>query len=163
VDRLAYIEVLKSAEEPVLEEGEETEVAAEETPVPVEGPVTGVRGPTAAFVPTYTGVLSTLREALNGFLQAEGWDPSGHEASPGELANSLLATAEGTLGMDWKQREPLLAGLKVAFRRVLSKFGFAQDRLEGIAERLVAWMKIQAPDDVTAMQPQVPPPHEATV
>ncbi len=169
VDRLAYIEVLKSAEEPVLEEeevaeaAEAAEAATEEVPVPPEGPTTGVRWPSPAIVPTYSGVLAPLRAALVGFLQAEGWDPSGHEASPGELANSLLATAEGTLGLDWKQREPLLAGLKVSFRRVLSKFGFAHDRLEGIAERLVTWMKIQAPDDVIAIQPQAPPPHEATV
>jgi hypothetical protein len=162
VDRSAYIEVLKSAEEPVLEEDEEAEVETEEVPVPLEVLKTGARGLSPAVVPTYTGVLTPLRGALNIFLQAEGWKPSEHENGPGELADSLLATAEDTLGMDWKQREPLLAGLKVSFRRVLSKFGFAQDQLEGSAERLVAWMKIQAPDDVTAMQPQAPPPHEAT-
>jgi hypothetical protein len=164
VDRSAYIEVLKSAVVAVPEEDEEAaEVGAEEAPVVDEGRITGVRGPSPALVPTYAGALDSLRGPLNNFLQTEGWTPSEHEGGQGELTNSLLATAEGTLGLDWKQRENLQAGLKVAFRRVLSKFGIQSDRLEGIAERLVTWMKIHAPDDVTAMQPQATPPHEATV
>lgn len=164
VDRLAYIEVLKSAVEPTVEEDEEAaEVEAGAVPAITEAPIAGVRGPSPALVPSYTGALASLRGALHVFLQAEGCNPSGHETGSEALTDSLLATAEGTLGLDWKQRENLQAGLKVAFRRVLSKFGFPSDQLDGLAERLVSWMKIQAPDDVTALPPQAPTPLEASL
>ena len=50
------------------------------------------------------------------------------------------------MGLDWKQREPLQARLKVACKRVLVQFGTASDKAEGVAERFVGWLRIQAPE-----------------
>jgi hypothetical protein len=68
-----------------------------------------------------------------------------------DLVESLLATADQNLGVDWEQRPALQARLKVASRRVLVRFGLEPERAEGVAERLVAWMKAEASgvDEVT--------------
>lgn len=50
------------------------------------------------------------------------------------------------MGLDWKQREALQARLKVACKRVLVQFGCAVEKADELAERLVAWMRIQASD-----------------
>ena len=60
--------------------------------------------------------------------------------------DSLLATAEQNMGFDWKQREPLQARLKVACKRVLVQFGSVPEKAEDVAERFVAWLRVQAPE-----------------
>ena len=71
--------------------------------------------------------------------------------------DSLLATAEQNMGLDWKRREPLQARLKVACKRVLVQFGSAPEKAEDVAERLVAWLRVQAPEvgSGTPMAPAV--------
>lgn len=60
------------------------------------------------------------------------------------LIDSLLATAERSMGLDWTSREPLIASMKVALRRTLLQFGVETSRADEVAEHLVSWFKIQA-------------------
>lgn len=89
------------------------------------------------------GRLSALKGPLQEFLQKQG----GLEAivASTELCDSLLATAEGSMGLDWTARIPLQAAMKVALRRTLIKFGIEAKRAEQTAEGLVAWLKTNAP------------------
>ena len=67
-------------------------------------------------------------------------------AAGADLTDSILATAEESMGLDWNQREALQARMKVACKRVMVQFGINAEKAEEVAERLVAWMRIQAPD-----------------
>ena len=62
------------------------------------------------------------------------------------LIDSLLATAEQNMGLDWKQREAMRAKLKVACKRVLVRFGCAAEKADAVADRFVSWLRVQAPD-----------------
>jgi hypothetical protein len=149
IDRAAYIEVLKTAEFAVVEgeepEGEEEEAAA---PEPVEAPsVSVVSAPLTELVPVYTGPLESLRAGIVAFLIAEGLAPTGAADGGTQLIDSLLATAEQNMGLDWKKRPLLQARLKVACKRLLVQFGAAHEKAEEVAERLVAWFRVQIPSD----------------
>jgi len=140
IDRAAYIEVLKTTTAPVS-------VAEEVQPTPPEELAAApVSAPLTEVVPSYSGRLAALRTGLEEFLSAEGWQPAEVLADDVRLLDSLLATADQNMGLDWKQREALQARLKVACRRVLVQFGIEVKKAEGIAERLVAWMRIQVPE-----------------
>lgn len=159
IDRSAYIEVLRTADLVVAEaeevEGEEEEAAAPE-PVAIPGVgAAAVAVPLTDLVPTYEGSLEPLRASLGDFLSAEGVDPAGAAEGSVRLTDSLLATAEQNMGLDWKRREPLQARLKVACKRVLVQFGSAPEKAEDVAERLVAWLRVQAPE-VGSASPEPP-------
>jgi hypothetical protein len=150
IDRSAYIEVLRTADLVVAEaeevDGEEQEPAiTEPAALPGTGAVS-VAGPSTEVLPTYAGPLESLRAGLGDFLGAEGVDPKGAAEGGARLVDSLLATIEQNIGLDWKRREPLQARLKVACKRVLVQFGSAPERAEKVAERLVAWLRVQAPE-----------------
>jgi hypothetical protein len=53
-------------------------------------------------------------------------------------------TAEQHTGLDWAEREPLQAAMRVALRRTLVRFGFEKDRAENTAGDLVSWFKTHA-------------------
>jgi hypothetical protein len=147
IDRSAYVEVLKTVGEagPGTKEDEERgmEVGRAEdlkpAPAPVSRPVTEV-------VPVYEGRLAAMRPGLEGFLGAEGWQFRQVAPDDRKLVDSLLATADQNMGLDWRQREGLQARLKVAFRRVLVQFGSDPEKARRISERLVTWLRIQLPD-----------------
>lgn len=150
IDRSAYIEVLRTADLVVAEaeegEGEEEAVAPGE-PVAPSGPgAASVEVPLAELVAAYGGLLETLRRGLVDFLTAEGVEPAPAAEGGARLPDSLLATVEQNIGLDWKLREPLQARLKVACKRVLVQFGAGPEKAEDVAERLVAWLRVQAPD-----------------
>jgi len=63
-----------------------------------------------------------------------------------DLIDSLLATADQNIGLDWKQRDALQARLKVALGRVLVQFGSDPAKARRLAERLLTWLRIQAPE-----------------
>jgi hypothetical protein len=147
IDRSAYIEILKTVGEarPEAKDDEDRETA-DQGPIDTESTPAAASRPLTEVVPTYSGRLAALRPGLEGFLHAEGWR---FELTPPgcmDLTDSLLATADQNIGLDWKQRAALQARLKVAFRRVLMQFGSDAERARGIAQRLVTWMRIQAPD-----------------
>jgi hypothetical protein len=150
IDRSAYIEVLRTADLVVAETGEgedEEEVAPSTGPVAPAGlDAASVPVPLAELVPTYGGALEVLREGLGDFLTAEGVDPAPAAEGGARLTDSLLATVEQNMGLDWKRREPLQARLKVACKRVLVRFGSDAAKAENVAERLVAWLRVQAPE-----------------
>lgn len=150
IDRSAYIEVLRTANLVVAEaeEGEDDEEAvAPAEPGALAAPdAETVEVPLAELVPAYGGPLEALRQGLSDFLAAEGVDPAPAAEGGARLTDSLLATVEQNMGLDWKRREPLQARLKVACKRVLVQFGSDPAKAENVAERLVAWLRVQAPE-----------------
>jgi hypothetical protein len=150
IDRSAYIEVIRTADLVAAEaeevEGEEEESAVPEPAAPPGIGAVSLAGPLTEILPTYAGLLEPLRAGLGDFLSAEGVDPAGAAEGGARLIDSLLATAEQNMGLDWKRREPLQARLKVACKRVLVQFDSATEKAEEVAERLVAWLRVQAPE-----------------
>ena len=147
IDRSAYVEVLKTAAAVVAETEEEEDQLAplEEVVQPVLVPAPS-GAPLTEVVPKYVGRLTALRPNLEEFLSAEGWRPAPVPADGAQLTDSLLATVDQNMGLDWKQRGALQARLKVASKRVLVQFGFDATKAEEVAERLVAWMHMQVPE-----------------
>jgi hypothetical protein len=151
IDREAYIEVLRTASLAAApgEAGEE-EIGAEEAVAETGEAVAPVAAtaerPVTDLVPTYVGVLSDLRTGVAQFLLAEGSDPNVEGIDGTRLIDSLLATSEQNLGLDWKERAPIRARVKVASKRVLVQFGVAPDDAEVIAERFVSWLRVSVPD-----------------
>lgn len=154
IDRSAYIEVVRTTDPvvPELEEGEDEEVATSTAPVTTTGfDAATVEVPLAELVPFYGGPLEPLRQGLGDFLTAEGVNPASAAGGGDQLTDSLLATVEQNLGLDWKRRESLQARLKVACKRVLVQFGSDSAQAENVAERLVAWLRVQAPEVTSGM------------
>jgi hypothetical protein len=100
--------------------------------------------PTPEVVVSYSGFLLPLQESLGRYLQSLGLSSDSRPGTGMSLRDSLLATAERSMGLDWAAREPLLAAMKVALRRSLLQFGIENNRAEEVAEHLVSWFKIQA-------------------
>lgn len=160
VDRASYIEVLRTADlvgadVGALAEGEQAPTAPEPTGLSRMGG--GQLAPATSLVPMYGGPLGALRPGLEAFLLAEGVEFTGAVLDGALVTDSLLATAEQNMGLDWRQRVPLQARLKVACKRVLVQFGSPPEKAELVAERLVAWLRIQAPDIGDASQPSPAP------
>ena len=151
IDRSAYIEVLKTVNEvraEAVDEAEE-EAPSEEAEQP-EVVTPPPAAPLVEVVPIYSGRLAVLRDALDGFLNAEGLQARDVPPGGAQLTDSLLATVDQNMGLDWKMREPLRARLKVVCKRVIVQFGFEAAKAEEVAERLVTWMRIQVPDPTEA-------------
>lgn len=153
VDREAYVEVLKTIDlvEAEDEKNEEAEVAAFE-PAIAEVPASVIEPaerPAPEFQTMYEGTLTPLRDGVEAFLQAEGIDLAATVESGARIVDSLLATAEHNMALDWKQRETMQAKLKVACKRVLVRFGCEASKAEDIAERFISWLRVQAPDGMT--------------
>jgi hypothetical protein len=150
IDRQAYVEVLKTAELAVTEEEEVEETdsdgSAEEASEPPEPSIRQVEGPVTELVSEYGGNLAPLHGGVEAFLQAEGVDPVMVGADGVRLIDSLLATADQNMALDWRQRDAMKSKLKVACKRVLVRFGCAADKADAVADRLVSWLRIQAPD-----------------
>jgi hypothetical protein len=108
----------------------------------VTGPFAEPSTVMSQVVAEYDGKLSPLKGPIQEFLDSLG----GLEAvvASTNLRNSILATAERSMGLDWVSREPLQAAMKVALRRTLIKFGIEAARADQTAERLVAWLRTNA-------------------
>lgn len=146
IDREAYIEVLKSAE-PVVDEAEKVEEELETeagAPKPAEVLwISAERGPVPVLTPTYAGKLDPFRSGLKTFLEAEKVEPIEAERDGKQLVESLLATIEQNIGLDWKENEAIQARLRVACKRVLVHFGLDADKAKAVTEHLAAWLCIQ--------------------
>jgi len=94
-------------------------------------------------VPAYAGALGSFRPGLGAFLATEAAEPPEADEAGNRLIDSLLATVEQNIGLDWKEREPIQARLKVACKRVLVHFEVDAGKAEEIAGRLVAWLRVQ--------------------
>jgi len=144
VDRTAYVELLASAVAVPQQAVEVQEVlaAAAIEAAPLQAAVPMVTA--AEVVPSYDGALSPLKTALQEHLLTLGGLEAAAATSGTTLRDSLLATAERSMGLDWTSRESLQAATKVALRRTLVKFGVEPERAEQTAERLVGWLKATA-------------------
>jgi hypothetical protein len=145
LDRTAYVELLASATSTF---DEQTATAGDNQISPQTiAEIIEVASPSApAFdiVTSYEGALSSLKEPFQQLLQSLGGLESALASTGTSLRDSLLATAESGMGLDWTVREPLLAGLKVSTRRMLAKFGVEGERAEQSAERVVSWLRTNA-------------------
>jgi hypothetical protein len=141
VDREMYVQLLASALG-VPQPAPETAAAIPPEGMPLRAATPMVT--TADVVPTYDGALSTLKTPLQEFLQTLGGLETAAATAGTNLRDSILATGERSMGLDWTSREPLQAAMKVALRRTLIKFGIEPVRAEQTAEKLVSWLKTNA-------------------
>ena len=141
VDREMYVQLLASALG-VPQPAPETAAAIPPEGMPLRAATPMVT--TADVVPTYDGALSTLKTPLQEFLQTLGGLETAAATAGTNLRDSILATGERSMGLDWTSREPLQAAMKVALRRTLIKFGIEAARAEQTAERLVSWLRTNA-------------------
>ncbi len=103
-------------------------------------------GPVTAVLSVYDGTFDTLRSGLKTFLTSEGVNPRvivGKE----QLIDSLLATVDTNMALDWRNREPIQARIKVACKRVLIRFGTESGKADEIAKRIVTWLSQQATNE----------------
>ena len=144
IDRTAFVGVLSDTPELLVEDDDdEDEGDAPRPAVPTTEPEPGAHAEPAAavVVGSYSGVLAYLRDSLRAFVISEGINAAPND----ELLNSLLATAESNSGVDWQSRENLQARMKIGFRRVLSKEGIDPAKVVAASERLLKWLKVNAP------------------
>lgn len=109
--------------------------------IPAEIPTPAFASPDAEVVSKYQGTLSPLKVSFDQHLESLGFAAPGMVMDGANLSDSLLATAEQQAGLDWAEREPLQAAMRVALRRTLTRFGFEKDRAEKTAVDLVSWLK----------------------
>jgi Arc/MetJ family transcription regulator len=138
LDRTAYVGFLESS--PAKAVSPQASAQA----VPAESLATsGPAPPTATLVSTYQGMLSPVKASLDQYLESLQLQISVAAPDGGNLSDSLLATAEQHIGLDWTKREALQAAMKVALRRTLVRFGIEQSHADKTAENLVFWLKTQ--------------------
>ncbi len=153
-DRPAYIEVLKTtnpvpvvtADEAREHKEEEEVIVSEPDDTPAVAPVEAV-GPVTAVISEYGGTFDTLRSGLKTFLTLEGVNPAVASAGEEQLIDSLLATVDKNMALDWKNRDPIQARLKVSCKRVLVRFGTEPEKADKIAKRMVAWLYQQVTNE----------------
>lgn len=154
IDRQVYIEALKMADAtPVVAEAaareykEEEEVAVTEAyeMLPI-GPVEATRSVTAV-VPEYSGKLDFLRSGLDALLASEGVTSLASSPGDEQLLDSLLATTDRNMALDWEVRTQIQARLKVACKRVLVRFGIRREKADEIAVHIINWLLVQVTDD----------------
>ena len=150
VDREVYIEVLKTVELAVAEgetgEAPEAEARAPEAAETRESAIGPAEGPVTELVAEYKGNLAALRGGVEAFLRAESVDPTVVGADGKRLIDSLLATADQNMALDWKRREAMQAKLKIACKRVMVRFGYTADKGDAVADRFVSWLRVQVSD-----------------
>lgn len=153
VDRAAFAEVLAASTTEVLRGELEEEAAASEVPVvaveseaAVETMAAGAR--TLRFTQEYSGRLDGILADLCGYLESLKLRPneSLHD-SDASLAPSVLATAEQFMGTDWRERQSLQSGMRVALGRTLSRFGVPPSQAKVDAQHIVSWLRIQMAAD----------------
>lgn len=152
-DRQVYLELLKSSVQPVVE-AVEAEPAEEVQAATAAEPAIEVTAPARPsgfqIVTEYNGSLATLKDRLNSHLQTFG----GMEAALGtgdtSLRDSLLATAEQHLALDWIERQPLRSAMKIALKRVFLRFAIDAARADQDAESLTGWFAMNAPAPIPA-------------
>jgi hypothetical protein len=158
IDRQAYIEVLKTAnftpedaeKADDTEDSKEAAASADQATIGESIPA-HTAAKLAEILPTYSGALEALRQGLIDFLRSEGVNSSAEAGHGAQLTDSLLANADQNMGIDWKQRESVQARLKVACKRVLVQFQIPLDKADQVAEHLVAWLRVQAPDSTGSL------------
>lgn len=149
IDRAAYIELLTTSMAkagPVVED--DTTEQTFEAPASMS-----LQDPGPLYRPsTYSGSLSSLWEPLKGFVVDVGIIEPAETERMSHLVNSLLSSAEESMGTDWKVRPALLARMKVSFRRTLVKFDIPAESQHKFTEKLVDWFVIMSPDEPASLE-----------
>lgn len=142
IDRTAYVELLSAVEieQAEISEEEDVEIEVKEKP---EIAVVQDTSPNVQLQKKYGGILLPLKAEFEGYLTTLGISNAFTTPEGENIIDSLLATAEGNMALDWKDREILQAKMKIALRRVLVKFGVDGKSATESAEHLVTWFKIQ--------------------
>lgn len=144
IDRTAYIDLLSiSATElpPTKEELEEELDLTADLPIVFNG-----TSPSTELAETYQGKLLPLKDELFGYLQSLGIADLPPGPNKEQIIDSILATAESNMGLDWRLRENLQAKIRVGLKRVLSNFGVDIVKAQECAEHLLTWFKMQSID-----------------
>ena len=154
IDREAYVEALEATEPAIAETEADADDGKQEVaaPEPMVTPTykTVVEGrPITTLVPMYSGALDKIRSDLEAFLVTEGIKLTEADVDADQLIDSLLATAEQNMALDWKIRNQIQARIKVACKRVLTRFGYAPQKAATIATRMVTWLREHVSDEVT--------------
>ena len=66
------------------------------------------------------------------------------------LRDSLLATAEQYLALDWSERQPLRAAMQLGLKKVFQHFTIDANHARQDAESLTGWFAINAPAPIPA-------------
>lgn len=142
LDRLAYIDVLASSalvslnEEGGVEESEKPEMLDKPHRLRAEShPEVEVASA------SYEGRLLPLKDGLAKYLESLGV-PETAESGVGIL-DSVLATADKNMGIDWDKRDSIRAKLKISIRRALTRLGVASEKADESAAHLVTWFEKQ--------------------
>ncbi len=142
IDRTAYIDLLSisATEQPATKEELEEELhLTAELPISTYG-----ISPFIELSETYQGKLLPLKDGLLGYLKTLGIADLPPGPKKEQIVDSILATAESNMGLDWLTRENLQAKIKVGLRRILIKFGVDTIKAHEFAEHLLTWFKIQS-------------------
>jgi hypothetical protein len=144
IDRTAYIDLLSiSATEilPMTEELEEELNLATDLPI-----VSYSTSPSTELTEAYQGKLLPLKDELLRYLESLGIADLSPGPNKEQIVDSILATAESNMSLDWRLRENLQAKIRVGLKRVLSNFGIDVTNSNEYAEHLLTWFKMQAVD-----------------
>ncbi len=140
IDRTVYVEILSaSAEKAGEEDVKSVSLVTEASTISSKE----VAEPHSEIVETYSGYLLPLADKLRRYIRT--LNLPGMSIPPAEkgFINSLLATAEANMGIDWSKRDSFKARMKVALRRTLTRFGLADDVARTCAEHLMKWFLSQ--------------------
>ena len=150
LDRTAYLELLVASSLPTQEE--QQEVPEVETIVEAVPAVTVLAASsTVQIVEIYDGQLSALKDALDAQLLTMGGLESALCTANSSFRDSLLATAEQHMGLDWNERLPMRAAMKIAIKRVCLRFGIDSSRAEQNSELLTGWFAANVPAQTEAV------------
>lgn len=140
LDRTAFIEVLAASTTTVLtEEGPASQPEARTTPIP--SAQTRDADSVVQFTSSYRGRLDPLRQEFAQFLRTLTLDPEESIADgEGRLSDSLMATAENSMGIDWTIRSQLQSQMKVSLRRILARLAITPAEATRQAEQIVSWL-----------------------
>jgi hypothetical protein len=150
LDRTAYLEMLVASSQPTQDE-QETVPAVEAIAEAVPAVAIPIPSSPVQIVETYNGQLSALKGALDAQLLTLGGLESALGTANNSFRDSLLATAEQHMGLDWNERLPMRAAMKVAMKRVCLRFGIDPSRAEQNSELLTGWFAANAPVQAEAM------------
>jgi len=148
LDRGAYVEVLASSTVDLLEDAQSTEA---EVPEGASSPAeaTSAEVPLVRFTPAYSGKLGGVLSELASYLKTLSLRPDESLVDPdASLAPSLLATAELYMGVDWRDRQSLQSGMRVALIRILSRFGVPMAQAKLNAQHIASWLRIKVTTDL---------------
>ena len=147
-DRQVYLELLTSSIQPIAEaiEAQPAQDTGEviAAAIPVEAPVQSVQSG-IAIVDEYNGALSSFKDRLDTQLQTLGGLEAALGAGGTSFRDSLLATAEKYVALDWSDRLPLRTAMKVALKKVFLRFAVEATRAEQNAKALTGWFAINIP------------------